>query len=161
MSTAWLFGIVFGILLQAEFMPDFPSGTFTKKEAREIEKESDNIEKRIKVYQKASERMLKNLEKAVYGKEFQAVPEALSTWTTLITESLKDIQANLEPKKKRPKALVKYEIQVRKAIKDIRGLKIRAPVDQQDDFDTCISRAEDVRSSIVDILFNPEGDTDK
>ncbi len=142
-------------------MPDFPTGTFTEKEAREIEKQSDNIEKRIKVYRKASERMLKNLEKAVSGKEFQTVPEALSTWTILITESLKDIQDNLEQNKKRPKPLVKYEIQVRKAIKNIRDLKIRAPVDQQDVFDRCISRAEDVRSKMVDILFNPEGNADK
>ena len=122
---------------------------------------NDDIEKRIKVYQKASERMLKNLEKSISEKEFQAVPEALSTWTMLITESLKDIQANLEPKKKRPKPLVKYEIQVRKAIRNIRDLKIRAPLDQQDVFDRCIGRAEGVRSKMVDILFNPEGDTDK
>ena len=142
-------------------MPDFPSGTFTEKEAREIEKESDNIEKRIKVYKKASERMLKNLQKAVSGRAFQAVPEALSTWSMLITESLKDIQANLEPKNKRPKPLIKFEIQVRKAIRDIRNLKIRAPVDQQDVFDRCIGQAEDVHSKMVDILFNPGGDTDK
>ena len=35
--------------------------------------------------------MLKNLQKAVSGRAFQAVPEALSTWSMLITESLKDI----------------------------------------------------------------------
>jgi len=126
MSITWLFSLVLGIFLQAGIAPDFPAGTFTEKEAGKIEKESDDVEGRIKVYQKASERMLKDLRNAVSEKKFQTVPENLSTWTILITESLKDIEANLERKKKRPRPLIKYEIQVRKAIREIRDFKIRS-----------------------------------
>lgn len=155
MSVFWSFSLAFSILLPNGYVPDFPDETFTEKEARKIEKESDDIEERIKVYRKASERMIKNLRNAVSKKEFQTVPGKLSTWTALITESLKDIEANLDPEKKRPRPLTKYEIQVRKAIKDIRDFKIRAPVEQQDIFNRCISRAESVRARMVEILFNP------
>lgn len=156
MSIIWSFSLIFCILLQAGFVPEFPVGTFTAKEAKKLEKEKDDIEDRIDVYRKASERILKNLRNTVSKKKFEAVPESLSIWMTLITESLKDIEANLDRKKKKPKPLIKYEIQVRKAIKDIRDYKIRAPVDQQDIFNKCISRAENARARMVEILFNPK-----
>lgn len=156
MSIAWLSSLVLGIFLLAGIAPDFPAGIFTEKEAGKIKKESDDVEGRIKVYQKASERMLRDLRNAVSEKKFQTVPENLSTWKILITESLKDIEANLERKKKRPRSLIKFEIQVRKAIKDIQDFKIRAPVDQQDIFNSCIDSAESVRARMVEILFNPE-----
>ena len=105
MSIVGSFSLVFVVLLQAGFIPDFPAGTFTEKEAGKIEKESDDIEERIKVYQKASERILKNLRSAVSRKQFQTVPDDILIWMTLITESLKDIEANLDRKKKRPKSL--------------------------------------------------------
>lgn len=144
------------LILQTGPVPDFPAGTFTKKEAEKIAKESHDIEERIKVYQKASERILKTVGDAVSGKKFEAVGESLSLWTALLTESLKDIEANLGRRKKKSKPLIKYEIQVRKAIKDLRDYKIRAPGGQQDAFSRCISLADGVRSRMVDILFNPD-----
>lgn len=148
--------LALSMLLQTGYVADFPAGTFTEKEAGKIEKESDDIEGRIKVYQKASERMMKSVRKAISKREYQTVPDSLSTWTGLIAESVKDIDANLERKKKKSKPLIKYEIQVRKAIKDIREFKIRAPVGQQDVFDRCIDTTESARSTMVDILFNTE-----
>ena len=155
MSIIWSFSFVLSILLQNGYAPHFPSGIFTEKESRKIEKKSDDIEGRIKVYREASERMLKSLRQAVSKKESQAVPGILSTWTTLLTESLKDIEINLERTEKKSKPLIKYEIQVRKAIKEVQDFKIRAPVDQQDIFNDCINMAASVRSRMVEILFNP------
>jgi hypothetical protein len=156
MSVFWLFSLASVILLQNEYAFDFPKGTFTEKEAVKLEKEADDIEERIKVYRKASERMMKSLLKAVSKKEFQMIPDSLSSWTTLLAESLNDIEANLERKKKKSKPLIKYEIQVRKAIKDIRDFKTRAPVQQQDIINRSLDRSESVRARMVEILFNPE-----
>jgi len=156
MSVFWFFSLVSILLLQNEYVPNFPEGTFIEKEAVKLEKEADDIEERIKVYKKASERMMKDILRAVSKKEFQMLPDSLTSWTTLLTESLKDIDANLERKKKKSKPLIKYEIQVRKAIKDIRDFKTRAPVELQDIINQSIGRAESVRTRMVEILFNPE-----
>ena len=156
MPFFWSFSIVLAIFLPQGYVPDFPAGTFTDKESQKIEKESDDIEERIKVYRKASERMLDNLDKTVSRREFQTAPDILSTWMLLITESLKDIEANLERKGKKSKPLIKYEIQVGKSIKNIQDYKIRAPVDQQDIFNRCIDQAESVRTKMLEILFNTE-----
>jgi len=155
MSIIRSFSLVLSILLQNGYAPDFPAGIFTEKEARKIEKKSNDIEGRIKVYREASERMLKTLRQAVSRKESQAVPGILSIWKTLLTESLKDIENNLERKEKKSKPLIKYEIQIRKALKEVQDFKIRAPVDQQDVFNNTIDLAADVRSKMVEILFNP------
>jgi len=148
--------LALSFLLPNGYAPDFPVGTFTDKEAVKLEKEADDIEERIKVYRKASERMMKSLLKEVSKKEFQTLPDNLSSWTALLTASLKDIEANLERKKKKSKPLIKYEIQIRKSIKDIRDFKTRAPVQQQDIINLSIDRAEGIRATMVEILFNPD-----
>ena len=92
----------------------------------------------------ASRRLQESIEAAAAKDDFQTVSENLKLWTALLSKSLKDIEPNLKAKKK-SRALISYEIQVRKSIADTGNIKIKAPVDQQDLFDSCISQAEAVR----------------
>jgi hypothetical protein len=150
------FSLFLSILLQNGSVPVFPPDTFTEKETAKIEKKADNIDGRIDVYRSASERMQKELKKTLSKEGFQYIPDRIERWTLLVTESLKDIKANIDPGKKKSKSLIKYEIQVRKAIKDLKELQVRAPYSQQDMFDNCIERADVARGKMVDILFLPE-----
>jgi hypothetical protein len=156
MSILWPFILILSVFLQNGSMSDFPTGTFTEKETRKIEKESDDIDGRIDVYRNASIRMQKELKETVSKDGFQDVPGHIQLWTSLVTESLKDIEFNIDPKKKKSKALIKYEIHVRQTINDLRELQIRAPYEQQQIFDSCIERANAARGKMVDILFQPE-----
>jgi hypothetical protein len=161
MFLFWPFILITGVLFQNGSAPAFPDGIFTAKEKEKIEKNADDLEERMEAYRDASVRINKSIQKAFSGREYGQAALLLETWTTLLSESLKDIEANLDRDERKPKDLIKYEIQIRKAVKDIRDYKIRAPGDQQDDFDRCISLAESVRMRMVEILFNPGGDTGK
>ena len=147
------FSLLMAIFLQSGNAPSFPEGTFTDKEQKKIEKNQDDLKERIEVYKDASVRMQKKLRKDIRAKNFSPVPDYLKTWTSLLSGSLKDIEANLNPDKKRPKALIKYEIEIRKAVNDLKDYQLRAPVEQQDAFDLCIAEADTIRGKIVDILF--------
>jgi hypothetical protein len=115
-------------------------------------KKRDSVESRIKIYREASIRIQKNLQQSAAKEEFETVSDALKTWILLLTKSLEDIETNLKAKKK-PISLINYEIHVRKAISSIQGYKLKAPADQQDDYDSCIAQAESVRKKFVEILF--------
>jgi hypothetical protein len=113
---------------------------------------SASAEDRIKVYESASKRIQDTFQAAIASDDFYRVPEILKRWTDLLSGSLADIEANLKTKKK-SKALIRYEIQVRKSIGDCRSYKARAPVDQQDGLDASIAKAEEIRRQFVDIIF--------
>jgi exonuclease III len=139
------------LLFQTAGAPFIPNDIFLPQERAKIERE-DSVEKRIKVYQAASRRIQKSLETAVLKGDFSAVPRNLQIWSALLSKSLEDIEANLKTKKK-SRALIKFEIDVRKSITHTEDLKIRAPADQQDLFDKCIATAEAVHKRFVEILF--------
>jgi hypothetical protein len=124
---------------------------FLPSEKAQIE-QADTVERRIKVYEAASKRIHQSLEAAIVKDDFHDVPDNLQLWTSLLAKSLEDIEANLKAKKK-SRALIRYEIQIRKSISRTESLKIRAPVDQQDIFNSCIAQAERVRKRFVEILF--------
>jgi hypothetical protein len=113
---------------------------------------AQSIDDRIKVYHSASQRMQQSVDAAVSRNDFSSVPDALKLWVELLSGSLEDIEANLKANKK-SKALIRYEIQVRKANSAFRGYKAKAPVDQQDAFDVQIADAEKIRKKFVDIIF--------
>jgi len=147
-----LFALVLAFSFQAgEVPPPVNVDIFNPTEKAQLENES-NIERRIKIYESASRRMQKALEAAVVKEDFQTVPGNLKLWMALLRKSLEDIQANLKSKKKSG-ALHNYEIQVRKSIVNTESLKIKAPLDQQDLFDSCISKAKEVREKFMEILF--------
>ena len=148
--------LALSISLQYGNVRGFPAGTFTEKEAGKIEKESNDIDARINVYRDASIRMQKELRDTVSKEGFQDVPDHLQLWTSMVTQSLRDIEASIDPKKKKSKALIKYEIHVRQTLNDLRELQIRAPYEQQIVFEDCINAANVARGKMVDILFQPE-----
>jgi len=153
MATLSFYSLILSFLLQTGNMPVFFEDLFTEKEKNKIEKNHDDLEERIEVYRDASIRMHKNIRRDITGNNYDIVPDRLQTWLSLLLESLKDIEANINPKKRKLKDLIKYEIQIRKSINDLRDYQLRAPVKQQDVFERCIEQADSIRSKIVDILF--------
>jgi len=149
------FALVLSLCTQAGGVPLAASEILNSAEKVQMER-ADSIDRRIKVYEAASKRIQQTLQDSVLKEDFGAVPEALNRWTALLALSLEDIEANLKSKK-RSRSLINYEIHVRKAIANTQSLKIRAPVDQQDSFDSCLVRAEAVRKKLVEILFNQSG----
>jgi hypothetical protein len=139
-----LCSIILSMLLQA-------GGIFNSEEKLGFDKAS-NADSRIKIYLKASIRIQKSIQSEVAKENFQAAANDMKTWTTILDESLKDIEANLKTKKKSTN-LIRYEIQVRKAITDSQNYKLKAPFEQQDLFESCLKQAEYVRKKFVDILF--------
>ena len=156
MSVLWPCCLFLIVLIQAGSEPSFPEGIFSAKEEKKLEKNADDLEERIEVYTDASKRIHKSILKNISGKDFDRIPRQLETWCVLLSESLKDIEVHINPKKKKSKDLIKYEIQVRKAINDLRDFQTHAPYELQDLFDQSIDQADSVRGKMVDILFQPE-----
>ncbi len=143
--------LALGFGLQAANPSPASGDGLTSAEKDQLQKEQ-KIDNRIKIYEAASTRLFKTLEAQVLKDEFQSVPGTLKEWTSLLDLASKDIDSNASRKKK-SKALIRYEIQLRKSLADVQGFKIRAPVDQQDEFDAFLSHAEEIRKKFVDILF--------
>jgi hypothetical protein len=146
--------IVFALisLLQTGAAAADAGDIFSPAEKAQMEQAS-NINQRIKVYEAASKRIQQALAESVRKEDFEGAPDRLKLWTALLSKSLEDISANLNTKKK-SRALINYEIQIRKSIADTESYKIKAPPDQQDIFDASLTQAETVRKKFVDILFH-------
>jgi hypothetical protein len=145
-----LFLMITGISVQAGSIA--PKGDSMLPLERSKLQNENKIDNRIKIYNTASDRWLKTFSSAVGDNKFESVPSVLQAWLSLLTESLKDIDANVGRKKKSG-ALIGYEIHLRKSINEVKDSKIKAPVEQQDCFDTWIAQAEKIQSKFLDILF--------
>ena len=110
------------------------------------------VDDRIKVYHSASKRMQQSVQTAVRSNDFPAVPGILKLWVSLLAGSLEDIDASFAAKKK-SKALIRYEIQVRKALTEFKGYKVKAPAEQQDEFEAQLADAEKIRKRYMEIIF--------
>jgi hypothetical protein len=110
------------------------------------------IDARIKIYDNASARLRSVFDAAVAREDIEAMPPALGAWMNLLNSSLKDIDA-AERRKKKAKALINYEIHLRKSIAEVKDYKIRAPIEQQDFLDAWLAQAEKIRSRFFDVLF--------
>ncbi len=111
-----------------------------------------NVNQRIKVYEAASRRYQQSLEDAINKEDFSHASDDMKLWTALLTESLKDIEANLKTKKK-SNQLIDYEIRVRKGIATFQDYKVKIPVEQQDIFGSNLAQVEKVRKRFIDIIF--------
>jgi hypothetical protein len=153
MSMLWPLSSILCMLLQAAGVAplSFPDDVLSTAEKVQMERES-NVERRIKIYESASVRIQKELQDAVSREEFQTVPNQLNKWILLLSSSLKDIESNLKAKKK-SRPLINYQIQVRKAIASTQEYKMRAPVEQQDIFDSSLTQAEAISKKFLEILF--------
>ncbi len=148
-----LISLLIVLLLQAAEVPAFPENLFTAKEKKKLEKNLDDLEERVEVYRDASVRIYKSIEKEVSDNNYGAIPPRLKTWVVLLSESLKDIETNIDPKDRKMKDLIKYEIQIREAIHDLEDFKLRAPAEQLEVFESCIREADEARGQIVKLLF--------
>jgi hypothetical protein len=144
-------GFLLSMFIQSGSASYIPPGVLNPDEQGKTE-QTNSVERRIKIYQTASARIQRSIQEAVSKEEFQSVPDKLKIWTSLISGSLEDIEANLN-KKKKSNALIDYEIHLRRAVATTKDLKIRASVDQQEIFDSCLAQAEKVRRRFVQILF--------
>ncbi len=112
----------------------------------------EKIDNRIKIYRKISERLHASIENSAAKQKFEEAVPLLGCWKELLVASLKDIEANINRKKKSG-ALIDYEIQIRKSIVDMDDVRLKAPVSQQGDFEGWISQATSAHERFVDILF--------
>ncbi len=147
----WSLLFVFALLSQAGSSPHGSDLGLTAAEKDALQREQ-KIDNRIKIYDNASERLSKTVESLVQKDSYQSVPDALRSWGDVLEMAAKDIDSNASRKKK-SKALIRFEIRLRKEIGAAQEYKIRAPVDQQDLFNSWLNRAEEIRKKFVDILF--------
>ncbi len=143
--------LILCLLIQSGSVPSFSDDIFSPKEKTKLEKAS-SVKGRIKIYRTASIRIQKSIHEAVKDETFGTIPDNLKLWTSLLSQSLIDIETNLQSKKK-PRELIQYEIQVRKAIAALQDDQIKAPLNQHDQFESCIAQAEEIRKRFVEILF--------
>jgi hypothetical protein len=123
----------------------------TPAEKSLLERES-NIDGRIRVYETASLRFQRSIQVAIKQQEIEGLLEKLKSWVKLLSASLEDIESNVNRKKK-SRALIRYEIQLRKTAGDLQDARPLIPVESQQEFDSYLGRAEVVRKTFVDILF--------
>jgi hypothetical protein len=143
--------LALSVIIQGGSVPSFEGGILNPKEKTQLEK-ANSVDRRIKVYTAATKRIDKSLREAVSKGQFETVAADLKLWTSLLSKSLEDIEANLKSKKK-SRDLIKYEIQVRKTLSNLQDYRIQAPIEQQEEFDSCLAEAEAIRQKFVDILF--------
>jgi hypothetical protein len=151
MSLFGLLPLFLYVFLQVASVPLLEGNALSVAEKAQISR-AQSVDDRVKVYHAASKRMQQSVDAAVRRNDFSGVPDALKLWVALLSGSLEDIEANLKANMK-SKALIRYEIQVRKANSAFRGYKAKAPVDQQDALDEQITGAEKIRKKFVDIIF--------
>ena len=151
MSPFGLLPLVLYAMLQG-FVPPLLEGDILNAVEKAQLGRAQKVDDRIKVYQSASSRMQRSVHAAVSSDDFSGVPEAVKLWVSLLAGSLEDIDANVQAKKK-SKALIRYEIQVRKTLTEFKGYKAKAPIEQQDEFDAQLASAEIIRKRFVEIVF--------
>jgi hypothetical protein len=154
MNSLLVFLIILGIFpglvnTQTVQLPG-PDG-LTPTERSKLDKEG-KIDSRIRIYESASDRFHKTVRSALQKQEFEVVDDALNSWTKVLSASLEDIEMNVN-RKKMSRALIRYEIQLRKAFGDLQDLKYKAPVEEQEKIEKWLGRAEGIRDSFLSILF--------
>ncbi len=153
--TSFLFlEIILAILVARENPATFRASAddfLTPSEKSQLERE-ENIENRIRIYESASSRIHRSIRGLVERQEFQSFSEQLKAWPGILTEAFRDIDQNIRRKKK-SKNLIRFEIHLRKALADLRDLKLQVPLEYQDEFETALDRVDGVRKRLVEILF--------
>lgn len=123
----------------------------TPSEKSQIERE-DNVENRIRIYESASARIHRTIRALIERQEFPELLPQMRAWQDLTAEAFRDIDRNIGRKKK-SKNLIRFEIQLRKALLDLRNLKFQIPHEYQDEFESVLDRVDGVHKKLVDILF--------
>lgn len=125
---------------------------FTPGEKSQLSLSSRSLNSRIKIYDEAALRIQRDLQETLKREQYEQVPDILIAWVSLLQTSISDIEADSKANKK-SKQFRKFEIHIRKTIKDLPNMKLKAPYEQHDAFDSCIANAETIRKKMIDILF--------
>jgi hypothetical protein len=110
------------------------------------------IDGRIKIYRAVSEQIHQAINGAVSKQNHEGLDDPIRCWRELLAVSLKDIEANVNRKKKSG-ALINYEIQLRKSIVDMNNNRLKAPSASLEQFESWLAQAKSAREKFVDILF--------
>ena len=114
---------------------------------------SKSLDERIRVYDATFERIRKELEKYIHEDRFDETARTLHNWSTLLKESLFDIEANVN-KKKKSNRLKQYEIHLRQAVNGLRTLRLLTPVELHDAVISFEEQLEETRRKFMNILFS-------
>jgi hypothetical protein len=123
----------------------------TAVEKDRLSKEN-NINSRIKIYRQISERFHKGLLSASARPDTGSVPSLLGCWKEQLTAASKDIDANINRKKKSG-ALIDFEIQLRKSIGDVNDARLKAPVEQNSRYQDWLDEASRIHEQFVSLIF--------
>lgn len=151
MSLPRLLPFVLCALMQLPSAHQLKEEVFDPGEKERLSR-AQKVDDRIKIYTSASKRLQRSVYTAISDNNFSSLPKALRQWVSILSISLEDIDANLNVKKK-SKPLIRYEIQVRKALTEFKDYKASVPIELQDEFDDCLDSAEKIRKRFMDIIF--------
>jgi hypothetical protein len=151
MLQSQLFVLVVLLFLQTATDLSFTEGILNPKEKGQLARAIE-VEQRIKVYTAASSRIQQTLRGMAANGDFAGIPASLQVWNTLLSGSLQDIEANLKTKKK-SRALIRYEIQVRKLLTEAQEYKNGIPEEDGETFRSLLAQADKTRKQFVEIIF--------
>jgi hypothetical protein len=143
--------LILNLLVQAAGASPTTAEPFTPKEKSQLSL-ARSLNSRITIYDEAALRIQQELQETLKKEHFEKVPDILTAWVSLLQTSISEIEIDGKTNKK-SKQLRKFEIHLRKAIKDFSYIKLKAPHEQHDAFDSCIAKAETIRKKMIDILF--------
>ena len=149
MSIFWL--VLASGFQAATGIPDLDPGVLTDTEKVQLDRER-SVESRIRIYSGVSARFQETIKQDFQQKTFDKIPNKLTSWLKLLTHSLQDIEKNVDRKKK-SKNLIHCEIQLRKALAEIKEYRLKSPQDLDPEYEAFLTQAEVVRRTFVDILF--------
>jgi hypothetical protein len=121
-------------------------------EEKERLKTETNLDRRIRIFEAGSRRCESSVVNFITRGEFQYCPGTLQAWRGLLEQSLQDIHSR-PGRKDKSRALIRYEIHLRRAIAAVRDARVKAPLELLQGIDEWIDRAEEIRKDMVKILF--------
>lgn len=139
------------VQLSEQFAIDLPPDVLTAAERQKLGG-SRKIDDRVKVYEAASMRHLQTARALAKSQDFSRLSEHLRFWGDLISVSRDDVDKNINRKKK-SRALIRYEIHLRKAIGEMSKLMLTFPADEDQNWESWMEKAEAARKRFVEILF--------
>ncbi len=110
------------------------------------------LDNRIKIYETASARCFDIVQRALAAPTPPSVSATLADWMQLLEQSLNDVEKTADRKKK-SKALIRYEIQLRKSIAVVQDARMKVSYEGMEEIEAWTSKAGEIRRKFVDILF--------
>jgi plasmid stabilization system protein ParE len=151
LAVVWfVYPLALALAQAPQAAPAPASEAFTHAEKTRLDGEPD-IEDRVKLYEAVSTRHLRSVQALVKEEAFDKLPAELKAWSDAVEASRDDIEKHISRKKK-SRALIRYEIHLRKAIAELGELKYKVS-EAADSLEAAIAKAEDARKRFVSILF--------